>query len=169
MFEKLDKTLARLEDGAMIVFMGLAIALTFMQVVMRYVFNAPLFWAEEVVLYSIIVMSFIGISIGIRLGSHISVDLMDALVPEKYVPVLRIIAMVLGILFAIALVYFGSKLFLTTLDRGQLSPALRLPVATIYAIIPIAGVLSLFRYVHALVQLVQGKQIQASEDNLRAM
>lgn len=169
MFEKFDEALARLEDGSMIFLMAVAICLTFLQVVMRYVFSAPLYWAEEVVLYSIIVMSFVGISIGIRLGSHISVDLLDALVPEKHIPVLRMIAIVLGILFAGALVYFGGKLFLNTLDRGQLSPALRIPVAAIYAIIPVSGILSLFRYGYAFVQLRQGKQIAASEENLRAM
>jgi len=169
MFDKIDKALASLEDGAMILLMALAISLTFLQVVMRYVFNAPIYWAEEVVLYAIIVMSFVGISIGIRLGSHISVDLLDAFVPEKYVPALRVTAMILGILFAAVLVYFGGELFLGTLERGQLSPALRIPVATIYAIIPVAGVLSLFRYGYALMQLTQGKKLEASEDNLRAM
>jgi len=136
---------------------------------MRYVFSAPLYWAEEVVLYAIIVMSFVGISIGIRLGSHISVDLLDAIVPARYIPVLRIIAIALGILFALALVYFGGKLFLNTLERGQLSPALRIPVSAVYAIIPVSGFLSLFRYGYALAQLLQGKQIAASEENLRAM
>lgn len=169
MFDKIDKALARLEDGSMIFLMALAICLTFLQVVMRYVFNAPLYWAEEVVLYAIIVMSFVGISIGIRLGSHISVDLLDALVPERHVSVLRLIAIVLGILFALSLMYFGGQLFLNTLNRGQLSPALRIPVATIYAIIPIAGFLSVFRYVNALRTLLQGKPITQSEDNLSAM
>ena len=65
MFDKIDKALSRLEDGSMIFLMALAICLTFVQVVMRYVFNAPIYWAEEVVLYAIIVMSFVGISIGI--------------------------------------------------------------------------------------------------------
>ncbi|MCC9620563.1 TRAP transporter small permease [Thalassospira sp. MA62] len=169
MFDKIDKALARLEDGSMILLMALAISLTFLQVVMRYVFNAPLYWAEEVVLYAIIVMSFVGISIGIRLGSHISVDLLDAMIPERHVSVLRMIAIVLGILFALALMYFGAQLFLNTLNRGQLSPALRIPVASIYAIIPIAGLLSVFRYVNALRCLLQGKPITESEDNLRAM
>lgn len=169
MFEKFDKALARLEDGSMIFLMAVAICLTFLQVVMRYVFSAPLYWAEEVVLYAIIVMSFVGISIGIRLGSHISVDLLDAIVPARYIPVLRIIAIALGILFALALVYFGGKLFLNTLERGQLSPALRIPVSAVYAIIPVSGFLSLFRYGYALAQILQGKQVAASEENLRAM
>lgn len=88
--------------------MALAISLTFLQVVMRYVFDAPIYWTEEVVLYAIIVVSFVGISIGIRLGSHISVDLLDAFVPEKYVPALHAIA--------IALIYYGGKLFLPPLS-----------------------------------------------------
>lgn len=169
MLEKIDKALARLEDGSMILLMAVAIGLTFLQVVMRYVFSAPLYWAEEVVLYAIIVMSFVGISIGIRFGSHISVDILDAIVPARHIPVLRIIAIALGILFALALVYFGGKLFLNTLDRGQLSPALRIPVSAVYAIIPVSGCLSLFRYGYALKQLLQGKQTEVSEENLRAM
>ncbi|WP_286876340.1 TRAP transporter small permease subunit [Thalassospira sp.] len=68
--------------------------------------------------YAIIVVSFVGISIGIRLGSHISVDLLDAFVPEKYVPALHAIAMALGIIFAIALIYYGGKLFLPPWARS---------------------------------------------------
>ncbi|WP_160115570.1 TRAP transporter small permease [Marinobacterium lutimaris] len=170
MLAKVDKVLARFEDGSMIFFMGLAITLTFTQVVMRYVFDAPLYWAEEVVLYSIIIMSFIGISIGIRMGSHISVNLLDAVVPERHIRILRGGVMILGIAFALALIYFGGQLFLNTLNRGQLSPALRIPVAAIYGIIPLAGLLSLFRYIHALVQLIQHEEQQeAPEENLRAM
>ncbi len=54
MFEALNKCLDRLESVAMVVFMSIATILTTIQVVYRYGFSGSLFWAEEVVIYSII-------------------------------------------------------------------------------------------------------------------
>ena len=53
MFEALNKCLDRLESVAMVVFMSIATILTTIQVVYRYGFSGSLFWAEEVVIYSI--------------------------------------------------------------------------------------------------------------------
>ncbi|AXY41639.1 TRAP transporter small permease [Halomonas sp. JS92-SW72] len=146
MFEALNKVIDFLESVAMVAFMSIATIITTIQVVYRYGFNGSLFWAEEVVIYSIICMSFVGASMGVRHGVHISVDVLNAFVPPAINRWLHIIAAVLGIAFAGFLAYYGFQLYFNTLGRGQLTAALRLPMAWFYLPIGISGILLILRY-----------------------
>lgn len=146
MFDRLNKALDFLENAAMVIFMSIATLLTVVQVVYRYGFNSSVFWIEEVVIYSIICMSFVGASMGVRHGVHISVDLLNAIAPPSVNRWLHIIAALLGIVFASYLAYFGFQLYFNTLGRGQLTAALRLPMAWFYLPIGIAGILMVLRY-----------------------
>lgn len=147
------KALDVLESTAMVVFMAVATVMTFVQVIFRYVLNNSIFWAEEVVLYSIICMSFVGASMGVRKHAHISVDILNTFGSARINRWLLATACVLGAMFGGILLFYGWQLFTTTLQRGQLSPALRMPVAWVYAPIPIAGVLLIIRYVTQLVEV----------------
>ncbi len=146
MFAALNKILDLLEGAAMVIFMSIATVLTSLQVVYRYGFNSSLFWVEEVVIYSIICMSFIGASMGVRHGVHISVDVLNAFAPPAVNRWLHITAAALGIIFAGFMVYYGFQLFFNTLGRGQRTAALRLPMAWFYLPIAIAGLLLVLRY-----------------------
>jgi C4-dicarboxylate transporter DctQ subunit len=146
MLKLLDKAIDAVEDVSMIILMAVATVLTFAQVIWRYVFNDPVYWIEEVVLYSIITMSFVAASMGVRCGGHITVDLLKSMLPASMLRLFTIVSSLLGILFAVMLAYYGSRLFLTTLGRWQLSPALRIPVAWVYLPIAIAGVTLIYRY-----------------------
>ena len=59
-------------------------ALSFMQVVRRYVFNTGYSWNLELTTVFFGIMIFVGISYGVRVGSHIGVDaLVNLLSPSK--------------------------------------------------------------------------------------
>ncbi|XKH61611.1 TRAP transporter small permease [Halomonas sediminis] len=146
MLEALNNFIDRLEKLAMVAFMSIATIITTFQVVYRYGFNNSLSWAEEVVIYSIVCMSFVGASMGVRHGVHISVDVLNAFAPPAVNRWLHILTGVLGIAFAIALAYLGFRLFFSTLERGMLSPAMRMPMAWVYFPIGLSGVLLIIRY-----------------------
>lgn len=86
MLKALNTFIDRLETVAMVAFMSIATIITSVQVVYRYGFNSSLFWAEEVVIYSIICMSFVGASMGVRYGAHISVDVLNAIATPAIQP-----------------------------------------------------------------------------------
>ncbi|WP_099865560.1 TRAP transporter small permease [Pararhizobium haloflavum] len=127
------------------------------QVIARYVFNNSLYWSEEVILYAFITMSFLTMGMGVRYASHISVEAVYAFVPPSAVRALQIGAACLGLVFAGVLLWYGSKLVMNTARMGQLSPALRIPVGYIYAVIPISGGLMIMRYLLVLQELIAGR------------
>jgi TRAP-type C4-dicarboxylate transport system permease small subunit len=54
-------------------------ALSFMQVVRRYVFNTGFSWTLELTMVLFAFMIFLGISYGVRVGAHIGVDALVSL------------------------------------------------------------------------------------------
>ena len=82
-------------------------ALSFMQVVRRYVFNTGFSWTLELTMVLFAFMIFLGISYGVRVGAHIGVDaLVNLLSPAKrrYV---SIVAVVLSLVY-VAFILVGS-------------------------------------------------------------
>ena len=150
MIKTLNAAIDRLESVSMVAFMSIATVITAVQGVYRYGFNSSLFWAEEVVIYSIICMSFVGASMGVRHGAHISVDVLNAIASPRVNRLLHLVSAVLGIIFAGFMVFYGFQLFGKTMDRGQLTAALRLPMAWFYLPIGISGVLLIIRYLGLL-------------------
>lgn len=59
------------------------VAVAFLQVVLRYVFAAPLLWAEEVSVMALIWLCWIGAILSWLQGSHIVVDLVSGLMSAE--------------------------------------------------------------------------------------
>ena len=78
---RLDRALGLAEWG----FIGAALAFTsallFVNVFLRYVFLAPINWAEELTLYLMVWIVFVGGSVAVRTRGHMAIDLRP--VPQR--------------------------------------------------------------------------------------
>lgn len=157
MIESINKLIDKLESFAMISLMLLATIVAIAQVIARYVFNNSLYWSEETILYALIIMSFVAGSMGVRYAAHIYVEVVQAFAGPRIAHVLKIVAASLGIIFACTLVYYGSRLFLNTRAMGQLSPAIGIPVAYIYLVIPVSGFCMVLRYLSITLALIRNE------------
>ncbi|AMO35768.1 MULTISPECIES: TRAP transporter small permease [Thauera] len=157
MIHALNKIVDWVENIMVVILMLVATVVAIVQVVARYVFNNSLYWSEELILYSLITMSFLAASMGVRYAAHISVEMLYAFAGPRLTRVLKYVATLLGFAFAATLVYYGGRLFINTSNMGQLSPAMQVPVAYIYLTIPVAGAFMLVRYLLIFQTLVAGK------------
>ena len=157
MIHALNKFIDWVENILVVTLMLVATVVAIAQVVARYVFNNSLYWSEELILYSLIVMSFVAASMGVRYAAHISVEMLYAFAGPRLSRFLKYVATILGVIFAATLVYYGARLFINTSNMGQLSPAMQVPVAYIYLAIPVAGAFMLVRYLLIFQTLVAGK------------
>lgn len=95
----------RLEEGILALILAAMTLLTFLQVVLRYVFNTGLLWALEATTYMFGWLVLIGISYCVRERAHIGVDALVRLLP----PAAR---RAVGLLvLALTLVYTGLMLY----------------------------------------------------------
>lgn len=146
MLAVINRIIDRVENFAMILFMFVATVVAVIQVIARYGFNNSLYWSEELIIYALISMSFLASSMGVRYAAHIAVEVLPVLAGPKVARILHIVATILGMLFALMLIWYGGALSFKTLQVGQLSPAMRIPVGYVYAVIPISGLLMLLRH-----------------------
>lgn len=160
MISSINRVADWLENTFVTALMLLATVTAIVQVAARYVFNNSLYWSEELILYSLITMSFLTMGMGVRYAAHISVDAGLAFVGPTAARIMHIIAALMGLCFALVLVYYGYRLSQNTMRMGQLSPAMRIPVGYVYLIIPISGVLMALRYCLVLRELAAGREYQ---------
>lgn len=103
----LSRIVNRLEEGFIAFLLAGMTVLTFVQVVMRYLFATGLLWAIEAVTYMFGWMVLVGISYGVKVGSHIGVDAIVRLLPAQGHRVAGTVAGLLSIGYA-ALLLFGG-------------------------------------------------------------
>jgi len=123
------------------ILMMIIAALTFYQVIMRYVFNRAPSWSEELVRFLFVWCTFVAAAIGIKEGIHIGIDALVRLLPKSMQRILRILVQGIVMFFGSCMIYYGWKVIVMT--SRQPSPALGLPMSYVYASIPVMGVLIL--------------------------
>ena len=80
---KISDGFCKVEKTVTWIAFALMLALLLIQVICRYVFHMPLAWAEELVRYTYIGVSFVGAIVAVRERSHISIDILPSLLQNK--------------------------------------------------------------------------------------
>jgi TRAP-type C4-dicarboxylate transport system permease small subunit len=113
------------------------LALSSLQVVSRYIFDAPLVWTEELSANLLIWMTFLGAAAIQRSDSHVRVEFVEELFGPRVALWLFALFDAVIIVFLVALVIGGWQL-MSQLEFER-TPALRIPIAWIVFIVPAAS------------------------------
>jgi TRAP-type C4-dicarboxylate transport system permease small subunit len=128
-------------------FLFLIAGLTIAQVIMRYVFNYPFTWSEELAIAAFIYLGFIGIGVAYAQGRHLYVDALVVILPKSIRKVIEGIALGFSAIFLLVVIVQMIKLIIVTSKVGINTPALQLPKAIIYVSLPIGCLLFLIQVV----------------------
>lgn len=126
-----------------------ASAILFGNVVLRYFFAQGLVWAEESVRYLIIWMVFVGGAMAARQSSHINVDVVVNLLPERIRRIALVGIFAAASLFSLALTVWSWDLVLTIKASGQITPGLYMPTYWAYLAIPVGALMMAVRFFQA--------------------
>jgi C4-dicarboxylate transporter DctQ subunit len=121
-------------------------------VIARYIFGFSLKWAEELANYTIVYVTFFGAVACLPLGLHISMDALVEKVSENTKWYLSKVNAMIGVFFSAALSYYGFKLVAFVVERGQLSPAMMIPMVIPYIAIPSASILLAVEFLEILLK-----------------
>ncbi len=91
-------SLPRLIIGSLILF---GIAVNFANVLGRYLFLAPIVWAEEIMIYSMVWMVFIGAVLVSWDGHHLKMDFFSIMLPSPFKEIMNFTGVVCFLLVAI--------------------------------------------------------------------
>jgi C4-dicarboxylate transporter DctQ subunit len=147
--QRLLRAADRLEEAFMTVALTFMTLLTFVQVVLRYVFETSLVWSLEATTYSFAWLVLVGMSYGVRTNAHIAVDLLTSRLPPRPARAVAVVALGCGLAYC-ALMIYGSGQFVNRLMAlGTDARDIPLPRWLLTGVMPIAFVLLALRLLQA--------------------
>jgi C4-dicarboxylate transporter DctQ subunit len=111
-----QKAINHLEEGLLALLLAAMTVLTFVQVVLRYVFNAGFVWALEANTYMFGWLILLGISYGVRVHAHIGVDFVVKALPDGTRRIVGLVAVAFCLLYA-GIMLVGSYNYIYRLWR----------------------------------------------------
>jgi len=134
-------------------------AVGFVQVIARYVFNHSFTWFEELGRYLGVFVAFLGASIGVRTGSHFTMDLVVSHMKPPWQGLVRALTNCLAAGFFFIVAYHSWKIVLRMHGYDTTSPTMQIPMYIAYLPIPVFSVFIGVRFlIQAFIQGVRGVQ-----------
>ena len=159
---RLLRIVNHLEEWTLVlVILGLAV-IAFVQVLCRYLLGFSFTWMEELSRSLAVFIAFLGASIGVRQGTHFSMDLLyEKLASDRARHILQVIVYGLSAAIFAVVAWFGLEQVMKLRGFGVVTSALRVPKYWAYVPIPffsvIMAVRSLSRVVNHLRAAVSGE------------
>lgn len=159
----------RLEEGAIAFLLAVMTLITFGQVIARYVFDYSFVWALELVTFLFAWLIFLGMSYGVRVGSHIGVDALVKALGARTSRVLGAFATLCCIAYALICLW-GSWRYVTTMHRiGTLAQDLPIPVWIPQIVLPLGFALLALRFAEVLYRILRGSDAHLLGDEAAAI
>ena len=156
MIKLLDKILTWFENTLIVTGLLSVAFVLFINVIMRYVFKSGVVWAEEYARYAIVWIVMAGSGAAVRENQHMSITaLVDITKGKTFHFIINMFVLIISLSFSFFLIYSGIRLTMSMMANNQLSPALEIPLWTIYVSIPIGGLLMVIRFIQSFFRQVK--------------
>ena len=123
--------------GVSVLCMVLILLLVIDQVAMRYLFNSPLTWSEELAVFVMIWLTFIGSLICMRDKEHIEVTILVDHLPRPLQRIVVAFSRLASVFFLLVVAYYGFELVMENMTVT--SPANKISMGLVYTIIPLSS------------------------------
>lgn len=142
---QLRKTIDKILANFLVIIMAVMVLNVLWQVASRFILGSPSSFTDELARYLMIWVGILGAAYVSGRNMHVAIDVLPTRLSPPVQKRLMFIVRVLIILFCLlAMVVGGSRLVYITYVLGQNSPALQVPLAVVYAVIPISGLLIIY-------------------------
>lgn len=162
----MTKKFAKAEEAFLVLTLVLMVLLIFGQVVGRYVFSNAPSWTEETARYIHIFQVWIGASYAVKLREHIRVEAFITRFQGLPRKILETVALLIWFGLAVFLAYFGTELVLQSIENGQVTPAMQVPIWIPFLAIPLGGLGMAIRLIQQLILIWRGDYEMHMEGDL---
>lgn len=158
---KLDAVMERV----LVVLMTTMALCVLWQIVTRYLLGSASSWTEEAARFLLIWIGVLGGAHAVGQKIHLAMDLVK---PTEGSSAARfqtlVIELAIALFALLALVIGGTVLVKISLELGQKSSAMAIPIGLIYSVLPISGVMMSFYCVDAIIeQIKRSAELEAKE------
>ena len=146
--EKIDSFLA----WTLVIIMSLMVINVLWQVFSRFILGDPSSYTEELARYLMIWVGVLGAAYVSGKNKHVAIDY----IPSKFsktnqYKVKKLVTWIIMIFAFFAFIIGGSRLVYITYILEQFSPALQIPLAFVYLVIPISGILIVYYKINEII------------------
>jgi C4-dicarboxylate transporter, DctQ subunit len=128
------------------------------EVFMRYLFNAPTTWVQEMSIYLCIAIGFMAAAYALKNNSHFSVTLLVDRMTAKNRRRMKIFTCLLGMAYSIIFVLKGYENMKFAYDIGDTSTGLlRAPLWIPWLLVPIGGLLLTLQFINKIAEEIQNR------------
>lgn len=148
--KKIDSILSR----SLVAIMGLMVLNVLWQVFTRFVLGEPSSFTDELARYLMVWLGILGAAYVSGRNMHVAIDVLPLRSSGRTQKKLKLLAYASIIMFAFfAMVVGGLRLVYITYALDQYSPALQLPLAIVYSVIPLSGALIIYYKVSDILKI----------------
>ena len=150
---KIMAFLAKSEKTLCVAFMVICFFIVMTHITGRYIFNYPLYFAEEAARFLFVYLVMIAMSAVLRSDSHIRAEYFINFLPSKAREFLEIILDLLALCFVVIIIYTGFQIVAHTFNA--LSPALSISIGLIYLAAPLSAMLMCLTLIIRLIDKIR--------------
>jgi len=158
---ELERRFLWVNRWALILILAAMSIIIFANVMLRYLTDESLTWAEEVARHLMIWLTFLGAGPVLRYGGHIAIDNVQDALPKNAAMALR------AVIAAHLLAYFGFMMWFGWLyverTSTQFTAATQIPFSYIYLAMPIGGLLLLIHFLFIFRDYVLERKFASDE------
>lgn len=131
-------------EKVLILLFGVLILLVALNVILRYVFQTPLFAVTELANYLLVYLVFLGASVALYQNEHVYIEIGNFKMPYRLRQAMQKIGIILNCIFIVVLVVYGMELAI--MNRSSFTGVLAIPMGIVYAVIPVSGIMMVIQY-----------------------
>jgi C4-dicarboxylate transporter DctQ subunit len=137
--------------GAVMLAMSFAYALNVAVRELAPSFAPQLAWIEELCLFGLVWMIFLGLALGLESGRHIGMRMVLTRMPARSQRAAKLVVNLCGLLFSAYLAKIGIDITIFVANSGQVSPTLNISMSWLYVVMPVGFGLLALRYLLEIV------------------
>lgn len=148
-----------LETVCVVLFICMVLLTTY-QVVVRYFFRSPSSISETLTRYAFVWLILLSATYIFGTREHIAITFVKDKLTGSAAKFVSILNECITIFFAVIIMVYGGAI-ISHINLLQYDSILRIPTGTIYAVIPISGVMIIFYSVCNILEDLNGKETQS--------
>jgi len=143
--KKIRTSVDKIVERLLIAILGIMVLNVLWQVFTRYFTDTPSSFTDELARYLMIWLGILGAAYVAGKNEHVAIDFFAKKFSEKRQLFLTRFISIAVLSFAFfGMVVGGSRLVYITTKLEQFSPSLKIPLAVVYGVIPLSGILIIF-------------------------
>lgn len=141
-----------IEEGLSALCLIVMTALTFANVIARYVFSASFSFSEEITTYLFVLLSLLGTAIAAKRRAHLGLTILTDAVSPQVRKTMNLVSYVLAVAFSGAIFFYGIKMVMNQRMLGQVTAGMQWPEWIFGSFVPVGAFFVIVRFVQCLME-----------------